>query len=87
MTMDMISEYNQQFSIIGAFLILLAYMGQQFKWKALSPNKAFYNVLNTVGGTILALVALNPFVAGFFVMELIWTIISLTALIKVLAKK
>lgn len=84
--MDLIEFYNQQLSLIGAFLILLAYMGQQFKWKFLSSKDIFYNVINIFGASILCLVALKPFVAGFAILEFIWALVSVISLIRIIKK-
>ena len=72
----------QYFSLLGAFLILLAYWGHQRGW--MNSRGATYNVLNAVGAGILAYVALYPFQAGFFVLECIWTGLSLVTLYKVM---
>jgi hypothetical protein len=49
----------------------------------LDSNRATYNLLNAIGGVMLAYVALHPFSAGFLIMEGTWTLISLYALFKV----
>jgi len=73
-----ISMARQVFSFAGALLILAAYAGQQMRW--MDPRKALYNVLNTVGSAILAYIAFHPFQAGFVVLEVTWTVISIYAL-------
>jgi hypothetical protein len=76
------TSFIQTVSLLGAFLILIAYWGHQRGW--MNAKGATYNILNAIGATLLAYVALNPFQAGFFVLECAWTAISLVALYKVL---
>lgn len=67
-------------SFAGALLILIAYAGHQMGW--MNPRSAAYNVLNAVGSAILGYIALRPFQIGFVVLETVWTIISLWALMR-----
>ncbi len=71
----------QYLSLLGAFLILLAYWGHQRGW--MNTRGATYNMLNAVGAAILAYVALHPFQAGFFILECVWAGLSLITLWKV----
>jgi len=73
-----ISMLRQVVSFAGAALILMAYMGHQFKW--MDSRRAMYNILNAVGSGILGYIALRPFQVGFVVLEGVWTAISLYAL-------
>ncbi len=73
-----ISLLRQVVSFAGAALILVAYMGHQFKW--MDSRRAMYNILNAVGSGILGYIALRPFQVGFVVLEGVWTAISLFAL-------
>ena len=73
-----ISLLRQVVSFAGAALILMAYMGHQFKW--MDSRRAMYNVLNAVGSGILGYIALRSFQVGFVVLEGVWTAISLYAL-------
>jgi hypothetical protein len=75
----------QIISSFGAFCCLLGYVGHQLRW--MDANKVFYNVLNIVGAGVLAVIAFHPFQVGFFVMESVWTIVSLFILIKSLRRK
>jgi len=60
-------------------LILLAYTGHQLRW--INPRKPLYNVLNGIGSAILGFYAFWPRMqAGFIVLEVAWTIISIYAL-------
>ncbi len=69
---------RQVVSFAGAALILVAYMGHQFKW--IDSRRAAYNILNALGSGILGYIALRPFQLGFVVLEGVWTAISLYAL-------
>ena len=73
-----ISVLRQAVSFAGAALILVAYVGHQFKW--MDARRAIYNILNAVGSGILGYIALRPFQLGFVVLEGVWTAISVYAL-------
>jgi len=75
-----ISLARQLASFVGGLLILVAYVGHQMNW--MNPRKAAYNVLNAIGSAILAYIAFHPFQIGFVMLEVIWVLISLYALIK-----
>ncbi len=75
----------QIFSTIGAFCCLFAYVGHQLKW--MDPRKIFYNLLNIIGAGILTYIAFKPFQSGFFLMEGIWTVMSVYALFRVFCTK
>ena len=75
----------QVLSSIGALLILIAYVGHQLKW--MDASRWLYNLLNVVGAAILAYVALRPFQAGFTVLEVTWTVVSLWALWKAVRRR
>jgi len=71
---------KQIFSFAGALMILIAYTGHQLGW--MNPRTATYNILNAVGSAILFYMALHPFQVGFIVLESVWTLISLWALMR-----
>jgi len=71
---------RQLVSFAGALFILVAYAGHQMGW--MSARRPAYNVLNAVGSAILGWIALHPFQVGFVVLESVWTIISLWALVR-----
>lgn len=71
---------TQVVSFLGAFMILIAYVGHQMGW--MNPRSVAYNVLNAIGSGILCYIALHPFQIGFVVLESVWTLISLWALIR-----
>jgi hypothetical protein len=71
---------KQLASFVGALLILVAYVGHQMGW--MNPRSVAYNVLNAVGSGILGYIALHPFQIGFVVLESVWTLISVYALVR-----
>ena len=75
-----IALVRQVASFIGALLILLAYAGHQMGW--MNARSAAYNVLNAVGSAILGYIAFHPFQIGFVILECVWTVISLWALVR-----
>ena len=74
------SLVQQIASFVGAALILLAYAGHQMKW--IDSRKASYNILNAIGSGILAYIAFHPFQIGFVVLESVWVLISVYALLR-----
>jgi hypothetical protein len=79
-----ISFLTQVVSFIGAMLILVGYVGHQLHW--LDSRRPFYNLVNVLGAAILAWVALRPLQVGFAILEIIWTITSLVALLHALRR-
>jgi uncharacterized membrane protein len=77
MSMDLV---RQLVSFIGALLILIGYVGHQMGW--IDARRAAYNILNASGSAILAWIAFHPFQIGFIVLETVWTIVSLWALLR-----
>jgi hypothetical protein len=71
---------RQLASFVGALLILVAYAGHQMNW--MNPRSATYNILNALGSGILGYIAFHPFQLGFVVLESVWTLISLYALVR-----
>lgn len=71
---------RQLASFVGALLILVAYAGHQMNW--MNPRSATYNILNATGSGILGYIAFHPFQLGFVVLESVWTLISLYALVR-----
>lgn len=69
---------HQIFQLCGALLILVAYVGHQMKW--MNAARPLYSVMNAVGSGILGFYAIWPrFQAGFVVLEVAWTGISIFA--------
>ena len=75
-----ISLLRQIASFAGALLILIAYGGYQLRW--MNARKPTYNILNAVGSAILAYIAFHPFQLGFVVLESVWVLLSIYALIR-----
>ncbi len=75
-----ISTVWQAASFVGAVLILTAYVGHQLGW--MNSRKPSYNILNAIGSAILAYVAFHPFQIGFVLLESVWALISLYALLR-----
>jgi hypothetical protein len=75
-----ISLVRQAASFVGAMFILFAYAGHQMKW--MDSNKPGYNILNAIGSGILAYIAFHPFQIGFVVLESVWALISIYALLR-----
>jgi hypothetical protein len=71
---------RQLASFVGALLILVAYGGHQMGW--MNSRSAAYNILNAVGSAILGYIAFHPFQIGFVVLESVWTLISIYALLR-----
>ena len=68
--------------IAGAILILVAFAALQRG--LMTPRGRLYLVLNLAGSLILTVVALEDSDWGFFLLEAVWAVVSLTALIGVL---
>jgi hypothetical protein len=60
--------------LIGALLILAAFTAAQVG--AVDPHARGYLLLNLVGSAILAYDALHGQEWGFFVLELVWALVS-----------
>ena len=71
-------------SIVGAGLILVAYAAHQAGW--LGRNSHLYHILNAVGGLVLCVVAIDAFQVGFIILEAVWTVVSLGAIIRLLRR-
>jgi len=71
---------QQLISFLGALLILIAYVGHQLGW--VNSRGAGYNLLNASGSAILAWIAFHPFQVGFVVLEGVWTVVSICALLR-----
>lgn len=70
----------QGVSLLGAFLILLAYAAHQAG--RMSRETPVYHVTNALGGGLLLVVAVQARQAGFIVLEGVWTLISVAALFR-----
>lgn len=77
----------QIISLVGAFIVLTAYIGHQLKWKIFNPDGYTYNIFNSFASLLLVYVAFYPIQAGFIVMEGVWGIVSIYTLIRVYKNK
>lgn len=76
----MMTMARQLVSFAGALLILAAYIGHQFGH--MDSRRPAYNIMNALGSAILAWIALHPFQLGFLVLEGVWAVISVWALVR-----
>ncbi len=67
--------------LVGALLILAGFIAAQAG--RVSPHALSYVLLNFVGSAILTGVALNSRDWGFLLLESVWAIVSLWALIQI----
>lgn len=74
------TAWLQTASLVGAFLILAAYAAHQAG--RLSRDTASYHAVNAAGGALLLVAAVAARQVGFIVLEGVWTVISLAALVR-----
>lgn len=67
-------------SFVAAMVILIAYVGHQTR--RMDANGIAYNVMNAAGSGVLTYVALHPFQVGFVVLEGVWAIVSVYAVMR-----
>lgn len=70
----------QTTSLLGAGLILLAYVANQRGW--MGPRDRAYNLLNLGGSLLLLWVALVDWRWGFILLEAAWAAISIPPLFR-----
>ena len=70
----------QVISLLGAAMVLLAYLGYQRGW--MTREQRVYNLLNLVGSAMLAWVAIADRRWGFIALEVIWALLSIPPLLK-----
>ena len=70
----------QLVQVVGALLILAGFAAAQFGW--LSIASATYLVLNFAGSAILTVLAAIDFQLGFLLLEFVWAVVSLWALVQ-----
>ena len=79
------SLFTQLLSLLGAGFCLVAYVGHQLRW--MRADRIPYNLLNIMGSGVLGYIAFRPFQAGFLVMEGVWSLVSIYALVRILLKR
>ena len=72
-------------SVIGAGLILGAYVANQRAWTG--PESALYNVANLVGALLLGWVAVVDRRMGFILLEGVWAIVTVPPLLRSLRSR
>lgn len=72
----------QIFSLLGALAILAAFAASQLRW--MDPHGRTYLLLNASGAGILTVVAWLEQQWGFLLLEVVWTGVSLYALLRLL---
>lgn len=72
----------QAISVVGSLLILAAYAANQFRW--VDSTRISYTLLNLVGSAVLTVIAIIESQWGFLLLEGVWAIVSLIALVQLL---
>ena len=78
-------DQTQVISIIGAALVLSAFLGNSFG--RMDRESFLYAILNFLGTGLLAFSALHPFNLGIFAVEVIWAIASLGLCIRAVRRR
>jgi hypothetical protein len=76
---------DQVIQIVGAALILVAYVAAQVE--RLDPRSRLYLGLNLIGSIILAVLAAGGSQWGFLLLEGAWAIVSLWGLVASLSRR
>jgi len=71
---------DQLVSLVGAALILVAYLALQRGW--MPRESRLYNALNFVGSGLLTYVAVKDRRMGFIILEAAWALLSLPGMIR-----
>lgn len=76
----MISLFAQVASALGATLVLGAYVALQLR--RLDRDDPWFNIANALGSFLLGICAVIDLRWGFIVLETVWTVVSLIALVR-----
>ena len=71
---------HQVIQILGALLILAGFVLAQFR--VLDPQSPWYLLVNLVGSAVLTVDAWRQTQIGFFLLELVWAIVSAFGLVQ-----
>jgi hypothetical protein len=69
-------------SVLGALAILGAYIANQARF--IGPSNMSYSVMNFIGSTVLAVIAVIEVQWGFILLEVVWGLVSLWGIIKLM---
>jgi hypothetical protein len=72
----------QVVSVFGALAILAAYAANQLR--LIGPSNLSYSAMNFAGSTVLTVIAVIEVQWGFILLEGVWAIVSLWAMITIL---
>jgi hypothetical protein len=72
--------FDQLVSLVGAALILAAYVALQRAW--LPRESRLYNALNFVGSGLLTYVAVKDGKIGFIILEAAWALLSIPGMFR-----
>ncbi|HVG00397.1 MAG TPA: hypothetical protein VND68_11195 [Chloroflexia bacterium] len=75
----------QAISLVGSLLILAAFVAGQLR--KMEPSDRSYVLLNLVGSSILAIVALIEQQWGFLLLEGVWALVSLWSTLQLIRGK
>jgi len=70
----------QVISLVGAAMILGAYIANQRGWTG--PSRSDYNLANLAGALLLGWVAIADQRVGFIVLEGVWALVSIPPLLR-----
>jgi hypothetical protein len=77
--------FYQTISLFGAAFLLVGFVGMQMR--RMQSDGAWFNALNFVGSGLLAWVAIHDRRAGFIILEVVWSLVSLPPLYKALRRR